>query len=310
MISLFELITLFVLLTILIIIGWLYYIEYKRGDKLTDWRYTRGANLIEGTNNNQIQLLCDEDHVICVDKATQICSNPDTNNFESTNLDYSSTGISDYGNFNPFTTASLTQNMKQNCDGKSNCTYTFTPLAYPNGVTCNGKNQLISTYTCVPKDSATCYSAIATKVPNYWEQNNYFLYQPDKSCVAAKASNAIGWKYMNTINYNVYIMLVGSVNSATCKEYNQVMTLQPATKAQQYASWIESQDQNSYKTLFTNSVIALKQNGSTQVTISTIMPDIEPGDVLEFYSSYDTEQSANKVTITNERTGSQYVQYL
>ncbi|MGV9199675.1 MAG: hypothetical protein ACOC4M_12750 [Promethearchaeia archaeon] len=123
---------------------------------LNDYKYTRGAHATSG--GQTIKLTCDADKQICIDKAVQICSIPDSNNFESSPLEPISAGLdgsSPYGSFNPKTTVDISSDMEKECNGKSTCSYTFKPSAFPVGSCPSKHTQLIGSYTCIGKDE-TC----------------------------------------------------------------------------------------------------------------------------------------------------------
>jgi len=113
--------------------------------------YPRGANVTQGQTTN---LKCELGNEICVYRATQICTDPGKNNFENPETDPISSGLNDsgekYGEFNPLTTIDLTKNLSKTCNGSENCSFKFTPNQ---NLKCNGEYQLISTYSCIPKNS-------------------------------------------------------------------------------------------------------------------------------------------------------------
>jgi hypothetical protein len=141
-------------LTILVGVGiwWLAVAGQYRG-YLDNYVYARGAHATSG--GQTVTLKCDSGKKIYIDKATQICTIPDHNNFESSHLEPISSGLegtTPYGAFNPGTTVDLTKVMGGECNGKTECTYTFKPELFPNQQTCPSSNtQLISTYVCSSK---------------------------------------------------------------------------------------------------------------------------------------------------------------
>ena len=149
MVNTLELGTIITLFAMLCIGIWYFSVAKLYSDNLSSRTVTRGANLIYNSKatGNTINLSCQGE--IEVTSATQICSNPDSNNFENPLSDPISISSSNYGAFNPDTTVSLLSAMKKDCDGKSDCSYTFSPKPFPFG-TCQGTTQLISTYNCVP----------------------------------------------------------------------------------------------------------------------------------------------------------------
>ncbi len=155
----------FVLLIIFIFVIWNMSVSSSYNTYLNNFRYTRGSN-IKGIGNSKI-FVCGKDSQICVDKATQIISEPDENNFENPNIDPISNGtitdsdgkIIPYSAFNPDTTIDVTKELSQIVNGKNKYNYTFTGFTPPgqtlNDLTNEQKQniQLIATYTCIPKGS-------------------------------------------------------------------------------------------------------------------------------------------------------------
>jgi len=155
MITTFEIVFMVILAIGLGVAVWWFFIAEQYRRYLGDYSYSRGANAIDGTTTN---LTCDSTKEICVYRATQICTNPDSNNFEDQSIDPIAAGEGSfpnmtpgtkYGQFNPATTTDLTSDMSSKCNGGSTASYDFTS-------TCSvGTGQLIATYTCIPKGS-TC----------------------------------------------------------------------------------------------------------------------------------------------------------
>jgi len=152
-------IVLLVMLTIgLGVAIWWFVVAEKYKSYLRDYSYSRGANVLNGQT---AQLTCGPDKEICVYRATQICTRPGNNNFETSSLEPIASGDEKidgarafYGDFNPATTHDLTQDMGAKCNGKEKCDYPFSAASgwqAPNGVACNGNTQLIATYACIPK---------------------------------------------------------------------------------------------------------------------------------------------------------------
>lgn len=304
MISEFELIAIFLLIIVLGILVWFYFIGNKRSTNLNNWRYTRGANLVEGTNKNQVQLTCDSNHVIFVDKAHQICTSPDANNFESTNLEYSSTNSNNYGNFPSNTTVDLTIPMRNECNGKTSYTYTFTPSPYPNGVACNGTNHLIATYTCIPKDQANSFSVSPTAVPNRWIANEIFLYQSNGSCLTPIQSNAVGWKFTNNTSSVLQLYMLGGDNQSSC--FNKLLlenipAAQTNPNVSGFVSWLESTSNRTFNTIFSNCGITINvMNGNSTRIYMNQFPDIQGGDIIDIVAK--DNNGTVSLELTNERT--------
>ncbi|MDB4769438.1 hypothetical protein OAG24_00585 [bacterium] len=153
MISTSQLTFIILLVIVLFVAVWWFAIAMNYKSYLNKSVYTRGAN---GEANDNINLKCGSGKKICVYRATQICSNPDSNNFEMSNLEPIANGAESnvtYGDFDPKTTVDFTSKMGNECNGKSECTFKFTPDWSSKGVECNGKSQLIATYNCVANDS-------------------------------------------------------------------------------------------------------------------------------------------------------------
>lgn len=116
---------------------------------------TRGAN-VSGKNKN-VGLVCDPGKVICVYRATEICSDPGKvvpgKNFENPTTDPISNGLDGggkYGDYHSKNTYSLTKEISDVCNGKSSCTYLFKGGNVP----CGGTSQLIASYDCVTPNTA------------------------------------------------------------------------------------------------------------------------------------------------------------
>ena len=144
---------------------WYFIVAKNHRSYLDTTSYVRGASVKgEGTT---INMKCDGGKKICVYRARQICSAPDSNNFENQSTDPISPGDTNtfYGDFNPKTTVDYISKLSGQCNGKETCSVEFDPLEFPmsdpNGI-CTGENvHLISTYTCVA-DGASCTSADST----------------------------------------------------------------------------------------------------------------------------------------------------
>ena len=153
-------IVLIVMLTIGVGVAiWWFVVAEKYKSYLGKYSYTRGAN---ATNGNKIEFSCGGGKKICLYRATQICTRPGANNFETSSLEPIASGDSSldeganvmYGDFNPQTTIDLTKEIGNLVNGKNKAEYTFnapTGWKAPNGVACNGNSQLIATYACIPE---------------------------------------------------------------------------------------------------------------------------------------------------------------
>jgi hypothetical protein len=153
------------LLVIGVIIGiWLYVVAQRYSNYLDEYSYSRGAHAWQ--TGQTLDLKCDDGKEICVYRATQICTNPDSNNFESAPDSIASGNTSNvpYGAFDPDTTVSRTEDMGKKCNGLSSATFVFNPVDFSGGkpweevCSAESTSQLIATYTCIPKGSK-CTSA-------------------------------------------------------------------------------------------------------------------------------------------------------
>jgi len=163
-----------IVLLVMLVIGlgvaiWWFVVAEKFSIYLKNYSYARGANALNGQT---VDLTCGDDKEICLYRATQICTRPDSKNFETSSLEPIASGDvkidgarAFYGDFNPDTTIDLTREMGSEVNGKQKTSYTFTAAPgwkAPNGVACNGNTQLIASYSCIPKGSR-CQSWSPTK---------------------------------------------------------------------------------------------------------------------------------------------------
>jgi hypothetical protein len=136
---------------------WYFTVAYRYKKRLDNFAYTRGAHTI-GTGKT-VQLACEPGKKICIEHATQICSNPDEDNFENKDTDPISSGKGEdftgyYGQFNTKTTVDLKSKLKELCGGQESCDYNFSGVQFPEPIKCDSNNtQLILTYTCIPQDA-------------------------------------------------------------------------------------------------------------------------------------------------------------
>ncbi len=148
--------TLEIVFMVLLAIGvgiaiWWYIVADNYRKYLGGITYARGAN---GEDGDTINLVCDSDREICVYRATQTCTDPNSNNFENSSTDPISNGTDDsveYGQFNPNTTVDLISDMGNECNGKQKCSYEFSADWSQSPLGCAGISQIISSYTCIPK---------------------------------------------------------------------------------------------------------------------------------------------------------------
>ena len=142
---------------------WYFGVAYNYRNTLSKFSNSRGAN-VSGVGKTA-NLSCDSGKVICVYRATQICTDPGNpkygfinQNFENPTTDPISNGLDGggkYGEYSTKTTTNLTKDMSEKCNGKSECAYVHEKNVL--GV-CQGTSQLIATYTCIPPGVA-CQSA-------------------------------------------------------------------------------------------------------------------------------------------------------
>lgn len=160
-ISTFEIAGIILLFILLGVSVWWFVVadKYKKYMS-TNYPYTRGAHAWE--EGQTLNLKCDGDSEICVYRATQIYTNPDSNNFEDPNTDPIASGTNSnatYGAFDPQTTVDRTVDLGGECNGKNSCFVNFVTSEWPTGMVLGnaGTPQLISTYTCIPS-GGTCTS--------------------------------------------------------------------------------------------------------------------------------------------------------
>lgn len=154
----FEVVLIAALIMILAVSIWWFAVGFRYRMTLDNTSYPRGANAFDG---DTVNLTCDGGNVICMFRATQICTVPDANNFETSNLEPISNGSGNvkYGDFDPSTTVDLTQEIGYICNGKTSCSYTVNAdwsklNDAGTSLRCNGSSpsnsQVIATYSCIP----------------------------------------------------------------------------------------------------------------------------------------------------------------
>jgi len=144
----------------LVVAVWFFVIAERYRMYLGKTSYARGANAKKA--GETLNMTCDQDKEICVYRATQICSQPDKNNFESSSTDPIAGGIKSdgpisaaYGDYNPNTTVDMTDALLKACNGDQKCAYKFNPAKFPGTMTCPAENtQMLSVYSCIPKGEA------------------------------------------------------------------------------------------------------------------------------------------------------------
>lgn len=175
MIGTTELTFLILLVIVLAIVIWWFAVAMNYKSHLNKSTYTKGAN---GTANENIKMKCGSGKKIYVYKATQICTNPDSSNFENSNLEPFSGGTQNttYGDFDPNTTVDFTTKMGRECNGKNECTFKFVSDWSSKGTECNGESQLIATYDCAasPPVSGEETNRNSSQPENFKYQENKF----------------------------------------------------------------------------------------------------------------------------------------
>lgn len=147
---------------------WWFVIAWRYRSYVNGFVYARGANVAGSAHKARLQ--CGSGKKICMNKATVVCSVPQphastwTNpsfpsNFETAATDPIASGLdgnAKYGEYNPKTTLNVVDKMKNECNGKGQCTFDFSNETLPNGIHCSADNtQLLSTYYCVD-EGADC----------------------------------------------------------------------------------------------------------------------------------------------------------
>lgn len=157
MLSTLEIVIIVCLSVMVIVSLWWFIIADRYREHLDgNLTITRGANTIY-SHGKTVNFQCPVGKVIKVTSAHQICSNPDSNNFESTTLDPIAVGQGDgeYGSFNPKTTVDLKTSIGKVVNGKRTASWNFVPQNWPGSTEiptkyCDGNIQLVCTYDCVP----------------------------------------------------------------------------------------------------------------------------------------------------------------
>jgi len=157
----------FLLMLFGISVSWLV-VSLRYSKTLSDFEYTRGANLDPGPGNSKgvVKFKCDKDKFINIAKATVICTGTNgKTNYELKDKIYSYGKFNGeslpYGSFNVSTDGTtdakdITDDLKKLTHGKSEYDYDFDGSMYKfsDGFCKPGNNndttrpQLIATYTC------------------------------------------------------------------------------------------------------------------------------------------------------------------
>lgn len=129
--------------------------KYNR--QLSSKTLTRGLNGIGGSTVN---LQCPSGQTINIYKANYVCTS--NSSFENPGCDpYWQTSGQKSTFFNPLNTYDVSADMKNECNGKSSCSWNVpsgssvnicgqSSANSLNGTACTGQLQLIGTYDCVP----------------------------------------------------------------------------------------------------------------------------------------------------------------
>mgnify|MGYP003390117396 FL=1 len=156
------------LITAIGIATWYFVVSYKYGKTLSNFSYTRGANLDTlDKNKGSVNMTCESGAEICVWKANAICSGPLKGSVSNTEggPEPISNGLnsnSAYGDFDIHNTIDLTTDMSTQANGKQLYSYNFDvtnknfggktcPMNYDVKSGTGSRPQLIATYTCIPK---------------------------------------------------------------------------------------------------------------------------------------------------------------
>lgn len=146
---------------------WWWVVARQYSSHIAQESYTRGANLsvpapASGASATAVAgLSCEGENVICVYKATSLCTSPDLSTGQETSV-FDPISATNYGCFDTNTTVDLTGDMSGACNGKSTCNYTFTGMNGCKSKTGNpAYNQLVSTYMCIPPgQKCQAYAAV------------------------------------------------------------------------------------------------------------------------------------------------------
>lgn len=158
------------LMTAIGIATWYFVVSYKYGKTLTNFSYTRGANLDTlDKNKGPVNMQCETGAEICVWRANAICSGPLKGSVSNTEggPEPISNGLnsnSAYGDFDIHNTIDLTTDMSTQANGKQSYSYNFDvttknfggktcPMNYDVKSGTGSRPQLIATYACIPKGS-------------------------------------------------------------------------------------------------------------------------------------------------------------
>ena len=173
-VSTFEIVALILLGIAVAVALWWYIVAEKYSNYMDSTSYARGANA--SSTDKTLNLSCGKGKKICVYRATQICTAPNPNNWETSTLEPiagTNTADAQWGAFDPVTTVDLTGQMGAACNGSSDCQWKKgAPDPYPGGRACldengnPGTSQIISTYTCIPEgEECQAYTPFGTTDP-------------------------------------------------------------------------------------------------------------------------------------------------
>lgn len=147
MISTFTLFVILLLIFAVVTVVIIYLISRSHSSRVNNFARSRGLNMVDGQTKT---LKCENGRKICVYRATEICTS--RSKFEDVSTDPISDGLngSVYGSFDPNTTVSRTSDVKNMCNGKESCDFTFRASGQ---ILCGGQTQLIGTYSCMAPGS-------------------------------------------------------------------------------------------------------------------------------------------------------------
>lgn len=122
---------------------WYLVVSWRYKSYLSGYTYARASH-VSGPGST-VNMKCDSGGKITVNRVMQICSDPDSSNYENDVTDPMGNGSNFY---NPETTVDLTKKYEQLYNGTKSQSFTFQPETFPKG--CSGTPQLIVNYTCSP----------------------------------------------------------------------------------------------------------------------------------------------------------------
>ena len=145
MLSTFSLFIILLLVFAVVTLTILYFISRSHRSRINNFARSRGINMTGGETK---ELKCENGRKICVYRAVQVCTSGLKQENPTTDPMSDGTDGGVYGNFNPNTTTSLTDDLKNQCNGKETCQYYFAGDG-----SCTGISQMIGTYACLAPGS-------------------------------------------------------------------------------------------------------------------------------------------------------------